>query len=177
MEEKILSTTPIYSGRVVTLNIHTVHLPDGNQAQREIIQHSGAVAIVALDSDQNVLLVRQFRLGASKILLEIPAGALEPNEAPETCAVRELREETGYRPLNLIYMGGLYAAPGYTTEYVHLFFTNTIEPAPLAQDADEFLEVTRLPLLEALKLIDEGDINDSKTVIGLLRVARRLGIA
>jgi ADP-ribose pyrophosphatase len=177
MEETILTTTLIYSGRVVTLNVHTVHLPDGNQAQREIIQHAGAVAIIAVDADQHVLLVRQFRLGANQIMLEIPAGTLEPGEPPESCAARELREETGYRPLHLDYMGGLYAAPGYTTEYVHLFYTNAIEPAPLAQDADEFLESTRIPLLDALALIDSGAINDSKTVIGLLRVARRLGIA
>lgn len=177
MEEIILSTKQIYSGRVVTLNLHTVTLPDGNQALREIIQHSGAVAVVALDTEQNVLLVRQFRLGANKIMLEIPAGTLEPQEAPESCANRELREETGYRPLTLEPIGGLYAAPGYTSEYVHLFYTDALEPAPLKQDSDEFLEVTRMPFVEALMKIEQGEINDSKTVIGLLRVARRLGIS
>lgn len=176
MEEIVLTTQQIFSGRVVTLNLHTVKLPDGNEAQREIIQHSGAVAVVALDAEQNVLLVRQFRLGANKMMLEIPAGTLEPGEVPEDCASRELREETGYRPLVLESVGGLYAAPGYTTEYVYLYFADSLEEAPMAPDADEFLEVVRLPIRDALALVDKGEINDSKTVVGLLRVARRLGI-
>ncbi|MCU0512830.1 MAG: NUDIX hydrolase [Anaerolineae bacterium] len=173
MNEIIENTEAIYDGRIVKLALHTVRLPDGQLARREVITHPGAVAVVALDDQGCVLLVRQFRSAARQTMLEIPAGTLYPGEDPLTCAIRELREETGYRPQRIEPMGGIHAAPGYTTEYIHLFYATDLEAAPLRPDADEFLEVTRLPLAAALALIDDGGITDSKTSVGLLRVARR----
>jgi ADP-ribose pyrophosphatase len=176
MQETILDTEHIYEGRVVKLDVHRVRLPDGQIAKREVIRHQGAVALIALDDQQNVLLVRQFRVGAQQTMLEIPAGLLEPGEVPESCAVRELQEETGYRPEQLEDLGGFYPTPGYTTEYIHLYLATQLHEDRLAADDDEFIELVRLPLPEALAQIERGAIVDSKSIIGLLRVARRLGI-
>jgi len=174
MDEKITSTESIYIGRVVRLDVHQVALPNGVQSQREILTHPGAVAIVALDDAQQVLLVRQFRLAAAQVMLEIPAGTREPGEDIFVCAERELREETGQRPLKLEHLGGFFVAPGYTTEYIHLFLAQGYEPAPLMMDEDEQISVERVPLVEALAMIEDGRIIDGKSAIGLLRVARRL---
>jgi ADP-ribose pyrophosphatase len=176
MRETIVGTQEIYLGRVVKLFLHEVELPDGKHSQREVVKHPGAVAIVALDDQRNVLLVRQFRLPAAQVLREIPAGTLEPNEDPTDCALRELQEETGFRPTKLESLGGIFVAPGYTTEYIHLFLATQLSESRLAADADEFVEVDHLPLTEALAMIERGDIMDAKSVTGLLRVARKLGI-
>ena len=126
-------------------------------------------------TSQNVLLVRQFRAAAGKILLEIPAGTLNPGEVPLSCALRELQEETGFRADKLDPLGGIYTAPGYTTEFIHLFYATGLSESRLDQDADEFIEVERVPFTQALAMIDSGDIADGKSVSGLLRVARLLG--
>lgn len=176
MKETTLRSERIYSGRIVKLDVIDVRLPDGKETQREIIRHPGAVALVALDDEQRVLLVRQYRNAADKILLEIPAGTLHPDEAPLACAERELQEETGFRPGILEPLGGIYAAPGYTTEFIHLFLATDLSESRLAMDDDEFIEVERLPLADALAMIEQGVIADGKSVAGLLRVTRRLGV-
>jgi ADP-ribose pyrophosphatase len=175
MEETTLRTTPIYDGRIIKLDLLDVRLPDGKEARREVIRHPGAVAIVVLDDARNVLLVRQFRAAAGKILLEIPAGTLNPGEVPLTCALRELQEETGFRAEKLEPLGGIYTAPGYTTEFIHLFYATGLIESRLNMDEDEFIEVERVPFAEALTMIDRGEIADGKSVSGLLRVARLLG--
>jgi ADP-ribose pyrophosphatase len=172
MHEHIVSTESIYDGRVVKLDLVQVELPDGARGQREVVKHPGAVAIVALDGD-DVLLVRQFRLPAGRVLLEVPAGTLEPGEEPLACAERELQEETGYRPGKLEPIGGLYTAPGYTSEYIYLFIATELTESRLAGDEDEFIELARMPLREALNRIDGGEIVDGKTITGLLLAARR----
>ncbi|MEM6281600.1 MAG: NUDIX hydrolase [Chloroflexota bacterium] len=174
MNEKILQSTQIFKGRIVDLSVHDVELPDGTQAKREMIKHPGAVAIVALDANNNVLLIRQFRLGADKVLVELPAGTLEPGEPAVTCAVRELREETGYRPGILDRVGGWYVAPGYTTEYIHLFIAADLTHDPIAGDADEFIEPFRVPFEQALAMVRNGEIENSTAVAGLLRAAAHL---
>lgn len=174
MQEIVTATRRIYKGRVIKLDIYEVRLPDGNPSKREIIQHPGAVAIVALDPDQNVLLVRQFRLAANKILYEIPAGTLEPGEHPDVCAERELQEEAGHKPGKLESLGGFFVAPGYTTEYIHLYLATELVEAKLDGDKDEFIESHRMPLIEAVAMVERGEIVDGKTINGLLRVARRL---
>lgn len=174
MQETIISTRSIYDGRIVKLDLHEVELPNGEHSQREVIRHSGAVAVVALDGD-SVLLVRQFRLPAGKVLLEIPAGTLEPGEDPLACAERELQEETGYKPGHLEAMGGFFVAPGYTSEFIHLFIATNLSESRLRGDADEFIETQRLSFSDALALIEKGEIVDGKTITGLLRAARHLG--
>jgi len=176
MEEKITGTQRAFDGRIVKLDIHDVVLPDGEKSKREVVAHPGAVAMVALDDVNNVLLVRQYRIAAGKVMIEIPAGTLEPDEAPIICAERELQEETGYKPGSLESIGGMYTAPGYTTEFIHLFLATDLSESVLDQDADEFIELVRMPIADALKQIEIGAINDGKTVVGLMRVATRLGL-
>ena len=176
MKEEILSTEDIFNGRVVHLKVHRVKLPDGNESIREIIYHQGAAAIVAIDDEQQLLLVKQFRLGAGQVTYEIPAGLLEPGEDPQQAISRELREETGYRPLNVEAIGGIYVAPGYTTEYIHLYYASAYEYAPLEQDEDEFVEAIRIPFAQALAMIDSGEIIEAKSIVALLKVARRSGL-
>lgn len=176
MQEIITNTTKIYDGRLIRLSVHDVRLPNNDTSKREVIQHPGAVAVVALDNQQNVLLVRQFRLPAGQVMYEIPAGTLNPNEDPHDCAIREMQEETGYKPTTLQSLGGIYTAPGYTTEFIHLFMASELVEAALEQDRDEFVEMERTPLKDALAMIERGEITDSKTVCGLMRVARQLGV-
>jgi ADP-ribose pyrophosphatase len=175
MHETILRADRIFSGKVVTLDILQVELPDGQQVVREVIQHSGAVAVVPLDASGQVILVRQFRSAARQSYIELPAGIRNPGEDPVECAAREMQEETGYRPGKLEPLGGLFTAPGYTTEYIHLFLATDLTESRLPGDVDEFIEVVRLPLDEALARIDRGEIQDAKTIIGLLRLARQQG--
>jgi ADP-ribose pyrophosphatase len=176
MHETILSSDRIYTGKIVTLEVQQVELPDGQRSMREVIQHVGAVAILALDPTGQVLLVRQFRSAARRVQTEIPAGIRNPAESPADCAIRELQEETGYRPGKLEPLGGLFTAPGYTTEYIYLFLATDLTESRLPGDSDEFIELLRLPLTEALALVEKGEIEDAKTVIGLLRLARRLAV-
>lgn len=176
LDEKTLTRQPVYQGRVVKLDLVTVELPNGETSLREIVTHPGAVAIVALDDEHQVLLVRQFRLAAGRVMLEIPAGTLEPNEAPIVCAERELQEETGYKPQQLEPLGGIFVAPGYTTEYIHLFLARNLVESRLEMDGDEFIEVVKLPFVNALAKIDSGEIQDAKTIAALLQVARLLEI-
>lgn len=176
MEEKITHTDTLYDGRVVRLDIHRVELPNGEESKREVVVHPGAVAIIAVEATDTLLLVRQFRLPAGKIVIEIPAGTLDPDETPENCAIRELQEETGYKPGKLESIGGMYTAPGYTTEYIHLFVAHDLVESSLDPDTDEFIEVERIKLPDALRMIESGDIEDAKTVTGILRFASRLNI-
>lgn len=176
MDETIVSSRKIFKGRIVRLEVHEVRLSDGHLSKREMVHHPGAVAVVALDDEQNVLLVRQFRLGAGKVLYEIPAGTLNAGETPEVCAARELQEEAGYKPGKLEALGGYYTAPGYTTEIIHIYLATDLSESRLQGDADEIIEVERVPLSRALAMIEEGDISDGKTLVGLLQVARRLGV-
>jgi ADP-ribose pyrophosphatase len=176
MDETIIHTRRVFDGRVVKLDVHDVRLPDGKVSQRELIEHAGAAAIVALDSEQRVLLVRQFRTGAGRVLYEIPAGILNPGEPPGDCAARELQEEAGYKPGSVQALGSFFPSPGYTSEVIHIFLGTDLVRSNLAQDEDEFIEVEAVPLKQALKMVEQGEIIDSKTIIGLLRVARQLGL-
>lgn len=176
MRETITKTQHLYDGRVIKLDLHEVTLPDGATATRERIVHPGAVAIVPLDAAGNVLMVRQFRLAADQIMLEIPAGTLKPGEDPAMCAIRELQEETGYTASSLESLGGMYVAPGYTTEFIHLFFATGLTESRLPGDEDEFIEVERIPLKNALAAVMDGTLIDGKSVSALLKVARKLGV-
>lgn len=160
----------VYSGRALDLRIATIKKRNGRLTTREIVDHPDSVAIVAIDQSENALLVQQYREGANKELLEIPAGGLEPGELPEECVNRELREETGYFPHHIERIGGFYTAPGFCTEYLHLYLATELEYNPLyASDTDE-IHVSRVPLFQVIKLIASGRIEDIKTIAGLLTV-------
>jgi ADP-ribose pyrophosphatase len=162
----------IYSGRVVDLAAETIMLPDGKEISREIVRHPGATAIVPMISPSKVVLLRQFRHCAGKVLWEIPAGTLEPGEEPIECAGRELMEETGYRAGELTSMGGFYPSPGICNEYLYLFLATRLEPCETDLDSDEQITVHKVPLDEAFRKIDSGEIVDAKTIVGLLKLGR-----
>lgn len=176
MRETILQRQTRHQGRIFNVETMQVRLPDGQEGYREVVRHPGAVALIVIDAAQRVLLVRQYRIAADQITLELPAGTLEPDEDPLPAAVRELQEEAGYKPTELDHIGGIYPAPGYNTEFIHFYHVRAYEASALEADEDEFIEVVWLPLSEALDRIEAGEISDSKTVAGLLRVARRLGV-
>ncbi|MBN1283897.1 MAG: NUDIX hydrolase [Anaerolineae bacterium] len=175
MIETILETQTIYEGRIVNLDVHTVRLPSGNVGIRELIRHGGAAAVVPIDDAGHVVMVRQFRLGAGQSLLEIPAGGLSgPDEPPHVCATREMREEIGYKPGELVELGAFFAAAAYTTEKIHLYLGRRLTPSRLTPDDDEYLKIERIPFTEALEMAYDGRITDSKTIIGIVRAARHL---
>ena len=173
--ERVLETRRVYEGRVVRLRVDTVALPDGRSAQREVAEHAPVVVIIPLDGDGNVLMVRQYRLPVKQFLLELPAGGIDPGESVEEAVQRELREETGQRAGRLERLAAFYASPGYCDELMHLFLATELEHGPLAGDSDESIEVVRMPLAEALALVEQGEICDAKTIIGLWAAARRIG--
>lgn len=167
-EEKTLSSQVIYEGRAVKLRIDTVRTPGGRETTREIVEHSDCVAIIAIDADDNVLLVSQFRKPVEKELLEIPAGGIEPGEDPVECVRRELREETGYLPRKVERLGGFYSTPGYCTEYLYLYLAADLTPDPLQAEDTENIRLVRVPLSQITGLITSGSICDAKSIAGLL---------
>jgi len=166
--EKTLSSQLVYEGRAVRLRVDTVKLPSGRETKREIVEHSDCVAIVAIDGDDNVLLVKQFRKPVEKELLEIPAGGIEPREDPITTVRRELREETGYLPKRIERLGGFYSSPGYCTEYLHLYLATDLTPDQLQAEDTENIKLVLVPLSQVPSLIASGSICDAKSIAGLL---------
>lgn len=165
--EETISSRDVFSGKIVNLKIDKVKLPNGRISTREIIQHPGAVAIVAL-TQKKVLMVKQYRKATESALLEIPAGKLEENETKEECAQRELMEETGYCAHDMKYVTSFYTSPGFTNEIIHLFFAKNLIKRKMEGDEDEYLKLEYIPLDKAISKIYEGKIRDSKTITGLL---------
>jgi ADP-ribose pyrophosphatase len=176
-EEKVIESTVVYSGRKATLRLDTIDLGDGRTSTREIVEHPGVAAIIPLDAEGNVLFVRQYRLAATDVLLELPAGVLDPGEDAATGAQRELREETGMRAGRLTRLGAeFYVSPGISTEWIALFLAEDLVHDPLAADEDENIAVERVPLAEAVRMIERGELRDAKTITGVLLVARLRGV-
>jgi ADP-ribose pyrophosphatase len=174
-EEPTIATENIYSGRILNLRVDTVRLPGGDTTRREIVEHAAAVALVALDAEENVLLVRQFRKPTEIRLLELPAGSVDAGEAPEAAARRELQEETGFLPGNLQRLVTFYTTPGFSTELMYLYLATNLTPARLPADDDESIDVVRVPLGEIPELISSGGVVDAKTLVGLLMLLVRSG--
>lgn len=172
--ETVIGSESIFEGRIVHLRVDSVRLPNGTESKREIVAHPGAVCIVPITEDDQVLLVRQFRLAAGKVLLEIPAGTLEVGEAPSACAARELEEETGFRAAELRPLFSMYLAPGYSTELIHAFLAKDLTPTQAHTDADENVELVSLPLAEIEARVLRGEFQDAKTVASLLAALRTL---
>ncbi len=159
----------IYAGRIVDLGIERVTLPNGAEVDLEVIRHKGAAAVVALDDAECVVLIRQFRHAAGGYVWELPAGVLDHRgESPESCAARELREETGLCAGRLAPLGAILTTPGFTDERIHLFVAHDLAQAEVARDHDEVIaEIARVPLDEALAMVRRGEIVDAKTICGL----------
>ena len=166
--EETLSSQKIYDGQAVKLHVDTVQTAGGRQTTREIVEHADCVAVVAVDADGNVLLVKQFRKPVGKELLEIPAGGIDAGEDAEAAVRRELQEEIGYLPQRIERLGGFYSTPGYCTEYLYLYLATDLTPSQLYAEDTEGIEVVRVPLGQIPELISSGGICDAKSIAGLL---------
>lgn len=171
-EEKI-SSQKIYQGRILSLTNDTVRLENGNEAQREVVHHSGGVCVVPIDDDDNVYLVRQFRYPHGKVLLEIPAGKLEEGEDHRECGLRELAEEIGAKPESFEYLGEIFPTTAYLTEIIHLYCAKGLRFTGQKLDEDEFLDVVKMSASEARRMVMAGEIPDAKTQIGILRAIEK----
>ncbi|MFO0510050.1 MAG: NUDIX hydrolase [Gammaproteobacteria bacterium] len=172
---RLLASREVHVGRVTHLTVDRVRLPNGHEAELEILHHPGGAAAVAVDADGRVCLLRQYRHAAGGFVWELPAGRLEPGEPPQETARRELVEEAGIAARDWRSLGVSLSSPGVFTERIHLFLATGLDPAPLAREAAEVMEVHWLPLEEAVSRCVDGRIEDSKTCIGLLRAAALLG--
>jgi ADP-ribose pyrophosphatase len=170
-----MSTKNIYKGKVVTLNIDTVLLPNGVTVDLETIRHPGAAAVVPMKDDGTVVLIRQFRHAAGGFIYEIPAGKLNPGEDPLSCASRELEEEIGYRASSFQLLSSIFTAPGFADEVIHIYEATGLTKGRQRLDRDEVLDVVEMPLSDAVDKIQDGTIRDAKTIVGLQSVFIRNG--
>ncbi len=167
-EEKTISSTTIFDGRIVRLRVDDVSLPDGGQSKREIVEHPGAVAILALDEEHNIWMVSQYRKAVEQVLMEIPAGTLEDNEDPLECARRELAEETGLIAAEWKEIISYYCAPGFCDEKTVIYIATQLSRGnDLSLDQDEFIEVSKMPLETAYQHVLNGNIVDGKSLIAV----------
>ena len=176
LTEKTLSSQPIYNGRIIKVHVDTVELPNGNTSTREIVNHPGGVGILALDQDNNVLTVTQYRYAYQKSLLEIPAGKLEEGEDPYCAALRELHEETGASTDALTPLGDVYPSPGFTDEIIRLYLARNLTWGEMHPDDDEFLDVQRIPFPMLLDQVLRGEITDAKTCVAVMKAKLLLGL-
>jgi len=165
--EKTISSKLLHKGRNFSFKTDTVQLKNGKQTTRDIVEHPGAVAIIPIQGE-NIALIQQFRYAAGKTLLEIPAGTLEPGEDPLACAVRELREETGYAASNWDKLLSCYMAPGYSSEVIHFYVAEGLNQIGGTPEEDEDIEVVLKGFNEILAMIEENTIEDAKTITGIL---------
>lgn len=166
-EEKTMKSEKIYEGKIVNLRIDTVELPDKKYSKREIVEHPGAVGIIPITDDDCIVLVKQFRKPVEKFLLEIPAGKLEINEEPRETATRELKEETGYDANKMEYLLEFYTSPGFSNEKVYLFLASELIEGSPCPDTGEFIKTEKINIEDLLKMVERGEIVDSKTIIGI----------
>jgi ADP-ribose pyrophosphatase len=166
--ERVVAAEQIYRGRAVSLRVDTIEKITGSRTTREVVEHSDCVAVVVMDHEDNVLLVRQFRHPVGKPLLEIPAGGIDPGEEPIDSVRRELQEEIGYLPRQIARLGGFYSVPGYGTEYLHCFLATDLVPGRLTAEDTEDIELVRVALDDVPGLIASGQICDAKSIAALL---------
>jgi len=168
MFERTLKTRKIYKGRIVSLREDTVKLVNGVRSKREIVEHPGAVAVIAITKDKKMVLIEQFRKPAGKVLIEIPAGLVHIGESSIRGAKRELLEETGYSAgkIREIFYG--YSSPGYSTEIIRFYLATDLRKAEQNCDEDEIIRVKLVPMKKCVKMLWAGKIRDNKTAIGIL---------
>ena len=167
--EKTLRSEILYEGRIIRVRLDEAELENGKTAPREVVEHPDGVAVIPVDEQGCVYMVRQFRYAYMRQFLEIPAGKLDGDEAPLTGAVRELREETGLSAETLIPLGGYSVSPGFCNETLHIFLARGLTRGEASPDEDEFLDVERIPLEQLYAMVMAGEIEDAKTAIGILK--------
>jgi ADP-ribose pyrophosphatase len=167
-EEKTISSRRLFDGRAFNIRIDTVLTADGRESTREIVEHSPCIAVIAQDANGDLLLVRQYRKAVEKELLEIPAGGIDPGEDPETAVKRELQEEIGYLPGQILRLGGFYSSPGFCTEYLYLYLATDLKPSRLYAEDTPGIVTVRVKPGQIRKMISSAEICDSKSIAGLL---------
>lgn len=166
--EKTLESKRVYEGRIINLRLDSVSLENGNTAMREVVEHPGAVGIVALKENGDIVMVKQYRKAVEQVLLELPAGKLEQGEDPADCAARELTEETGYTAGDLRYLVSFYTSPGFSNEVMHMFLATDLKEGKNDPDDDEMVETVEISRDRAIDMILKGEIKDGKTIAGIL---------
>lgn len=167
--EKTAESKTLFEGHIVTLKLDRAQLPNGSLASREVVEHPGGVAVLPLDAEGRVIMVRQYRYPLHNTLLELPAGKLEKGEDHRVCGIRELQEEVGITADEVIYLGGLYLSPGYSNEVLHLYLARGLHQGECHPDEDEFLEIERVPFDKLLDMVMRDEIHDAKTVAAVLK--------
>jgi ADP-ribose pyrophosphatase len=165
---KLIHSETVYQGRAFKICKDEVEMPGGLRGNLDVVQHSNAITLVPVDDGGRIWLVRQYRHAGRVVLLELPAGTLDDQEPPEACAHREIREEIGMAATELINIGEFYLAPGYSSEYMYVFLATGLKPDPLEVDEDEFLEIEQMPVKELYRFVENGGIQDGKTLAALL---------
>jgi len=173
-EFELLRSETILEGRAFKVRRDHFKTPDGRTTTYEIIEHTGSVVMVPVDASGNLLFVRQYRHATGMDLLELPAGTRDGDEPYEVCAAREMREETGMAAGKLERIGQFYLAPGYSTEYMHVFLATDLKPEPLPPDTDEFLQLQPIPIRQAMEMAQRGEIQDAKSLAALFLAGSRL---
>lgn len=176
LQEKTITSDTVYEGRIFTITHDTAELENGETAVRDVLLHSGGVCVIPVTENNEIFMVKQFRYPFREVTTEIPAGKLEKGESPHDCGRRELLEETGCTCTEYIYLGEIYPTPAYNTEVIHVYLAKGLSYEKQSLDADEFLDVEKIPLSEAVELVMDGRIKDAKTQIAVLKAARILGI-
>jgi ADP-ribose pyrophosphatase len=166
--EKTISTKNIFKGKIIKLRVDEVILNNDNKATREIVEHSGAVAIIPIIDKDRMFLVRQFRKPIEKELIELPAGKLEREENPKECALRELEEEIGYRAGKIQKLITIYTSPGFANEIIHIYVASDLKKTRINRDKDEFMDILKVSFEEVKDMINNGKIQDAKTIAGVL---------
>jgi len=174
--ETIIGEQKVFAGKLIDLNLRQSRLSDGTLVSREIVVNKGAVIIVPVTANNEVRLLRQFRAAADKWIIEIPAGGLEPGEDPDLAAPRELLEETGDQAATWQKLHGLYSAPGILTEFLYLYLATDLTPGPNNTEFDEHIEIITVPWGEVMAMIQRHEIEDAKTIAGLMVAGLHLGL-
>lgn len=168
MTFKLINSETLVQGRAFRIKRDTLKTPDGRETKLEIVEHGGSVVLIPIDNEGNLFFVRQYRHATGENLLELPAGTRDDDEPFEECAAREIREETGLEAGHLQKVGGFYLAPGYSTEFMAVFLATELKENPLQADEDEFLQVEKIPLKQAVEMAEQGEILDAKSLAALL---------
>lgn len=175
MKETTIESKLVFEGRMLSMKVDTVNLPNGKQAAREVVVHPGAAAVVAVTDADEMLLIKQFRYPVDQIIWEIPAGKLESGENPLICAKRELAEETGYGAEQWKHLSTFFTTPGFSDEVMYIYLASGLKTGPKTADEDEFIELYHVPFAEAVRMIASGEIKDAKTIAGILLADRIRG--
>ncbi len=174
--EKIEESNTVYEGLIFDVEKIKTSLPNGKEAYRDVVRHKGASGVIALDKDLNIVLEKQYRIAFDQVLIELPAGKIDPGESPLECAKRELKEETGIVANKMTYIMTVASSPGFSDELVHLYLAEDLQEGAASPDSDENLIVWKEPLAKAKKRVFEGEITNGLAVVGILAACQIKGI-